>query len=114
MGQKTVADISSLAPDSHGHLAGLKADGLLSAVAIEYGMHPLMVPCWTCLIGKVVGDFGEARAKKFLRDGNPTAEAALARHLEKYGHGLPPSLTVLMADSNMKKVKVLRRTARPT
>ena len=64
---KTVADITSLAPDSRGYLCGLKADLKLSSVATEYGMHPLMVPCWTCLIGKLVGDFGEARAKKFLR-----------------------------------------------
>ena len=37
----------------------LEKDDKLSAVAIQFGMHPLMVPCWTCLIGKVVADFIE-------------------------------------------------------
>ena len=107
---KTVADLTSLAPDMRNYLIGLKVNQKLSCLAAEYRMHPLMVPCWTCLIGKVVKDFGEAGAKNFLRDDNQTAEAALADHLKKYGHGLPPSLTILMTDCQMKKVKkVLRR-----
>jgi len=117
---KTVNDMARLAPDSRGYMSGFEADRTLASVAKQYGMHPLMVPCWTCLVGKVVNDFGEACANEFLRDGNPTAEAALARHLKKYGKCSPPSLTVLMTDSGMNKIKkvklvnVLRRPAGPT
>ena len=59
---KTVHDITRLAPDSKGYLSGLKADMSLSSVALQYRMHPLIVSCWTCLIGKVVSDYGEAAA----------------------------------------------------
>ena len=108
---KTVVGFTNLAPDSRGSLSGLKVDQKLSSVATEYGMHPLMVPCWTCLIGKVVRNFGKAGAMNILRDDNPTAAAALADHLKTYGAGLPPSLTVLMTDSQMKKLKVQKRSA---
>ena len=98
---KTVAHLSRLAPDSKEYLGGLDADRKLSCVAAEYGMHPLLVPCWTRLIGKVVADFGEDGAKEFLRDDNLTAGAALLGHFAKYGPTHPPSLAVLMADAKV-------------
>ena len=114
MDGKTVADMSSLAPDSRGYLGGLDADRKLSSVAAEYCMHPLMVPCWTCLIGKVVVDFGEEQVKEFLSDKNPAAVDALTDHLDSYGDALPPSLNVLMADANVPKRKIVKRPAAAT
>ena len=84
-------------------MSGLKADMKLSSVAIQFGMHPLMVTCWTCLIGKAVKDYGEAAATEFLQGTNPTAKAALTRHFEKYGDCHPPSMAVLMADFDLTK-----------
>ena len=106
---KTVQDITRLAPDSKGYLSGLKADMSLSSVAIEYGMHPFMVSCWTCPIGKVVSDYGEAAATLFLKDDNPQAQAALKGHLEQYGPLLPPSIAVLMRASGMKTLKKMMK-----
>ena len=99
---KTVWDLTSLSPDQTNYLNGLEANKKLSSLAAEYRMHPLMVPCWTCLLGRVVEDFGAAAATQVLRVDNKVAATALARHLKTYGAGLPPSLIVLMTDSQMK------------
>ena len=101
---KTVAGIADLAPDSKGYMSRMKADMKLSSVAIQFGMHPLMVPCWASLIGKAVKDYGEAAATEFLQDTNQTAEAALTRHFKDYGDCLPPSIDVLMAESGFSKI----------
>ena len=77
---KSIADLSDLAPDSFGHMSGMKADMKLSSVAIQFGMHPLIVPCWSCIITEAVEEYGEAAAAEFLQDTNQTAEAALTRH----------------------------------
>ena len=111
---KTVADLTSLAPDMRNYLIGLKVNQKLSSLAAEYRMHPLMVPCWTCLLGRVVEDFGAAAATQVFRVDDKIAAKALARHLKTYGAGLPPSLTVLMTDSQMKKLLVQKRHARAT
>ena len=81
-GTKTVQGITRLAPDSKGYLSGLKADMRLSSVAIQYGMHPLMVSCWACLIGKVVSDYGETAGFENRQYDNPQAQAALKGHFE--------------------------------
>ena len=104
---KSIADLSDLAPDSLGYMSGMKADMKLSSVAIQFGMHPLIVPCWSCIITEAVEEYGEAAATEFLRDTNQTAEAALTRHFKEYGDCLPPSIAVLMADSGFKKSRVL-------
>ena len=106
---KKVQDITGFAPDSKGYLSGLQADMGLSSVALQYGMHPLMVSCWTCLIGNVVSDYGEAAATNFLRDDNPQAQAVLKKHFEKYGCLLPPSIAALMTCSGMKKLKKMKK-----
>ena len=111
---KTVWGLTSLAPDQTNYLNGLEANKKLSSLAGEYSMHPLMVPWWTCLIGRVVEDFGAAAARQFLRDENKIATQALAAHLRKHGAGLPPSLTVLMTDCEIKKLKVKKLPAKPT
>ena len=82
---KNVADYPSLAPDSKGHMNGLKADRTLSSVATQYYMHPLMLSWWTCLIGKVVSDVGEAQTEELLKDDNSTTVEALNRHIARYG-----------------------------
>ena len=110
---KTVAGIADLAPDSKGYMSRMKADMKLSPVAIQFGMHPPMVPVWACSIGKAVKDYGEAAATEFLQDTNPTAKAALTRHFEKYGDCLPPSMAVMMADLDLTKIENAE-TARQT
>ena len=109
---KHVADYLRLAPDSKGHLNGLKADRTLSSVATEYRMHPLMLPCWTCLIGKVVSDVGEAKAKELLKDDNLQTAEALNDHISLYGDGLPPSITLLVEKVTGNKVSVMKRPSR--
>ena len=106
---KTVQDITRFAPDSKGYLSGLKADMRLSSVALQFRMHPLMVSCWTCLIGKVVPDYGEAAATLILQDDNTQAQAALKAHLDHYGPLLPPSIAVLMKESGMEKLKQIKK-----
>mgnify|MGYP003328565027 CR=1 FL=1 len=80
---KTVWDLTSLAPDQTNYLNGLEANKKLSSLAGEYSMHPLMVPWWTCLIARVVEDFGAQAARQFLRDENRIATQALPAHLRK-------------------------------
>ena len=70
-----------------------------------------MVSCWTCLIGAVVKDYGEAAIWHFLKDGNMLTEALLTRHFATYGESLPPSIAVLIVNSDMVKLKVMQRPA---
>ena len=74
-------------------------------------MHPLMVSCWTCLIGTVVKDYGEAAIWHFLKDGNRLTEALWTRHFATYGESLPPSIAVLVGKSNLVKLKVKQQPA---
>ena len=105
-------DLPNDAPgkDSRVHLAGLKADTKLSWLATTYGMHPLMVSCWTCVIGSVVWDYGEAAIGQILKDGNISTEALLTRHFATYGENLPPSVDLLAKKSCL--VGLIRTAAR--
>ena len=93
---KTLDDFGAFAPDSNAYLKSYPADINVLAVAVEYKMHPLMISCWTCLIGKAVDDFGLAATAETLLDDNEVTMEICSRHLQSCGKDLPPSMSILM------------------
>ena len=108
---KTIADIRFLAPDSNKHLSALSPTQSLLALAIKFRMHPLLVPCWACLVGSAVDVHGLEQAAMFLHDDNLVALTVFDAHVHKWGEKLPPSIAVLMEASGLEHAKRKKRPA---
>ena len=101
---KALGDLRRLSPDSNAHLQGQPLGVNLLDFALRFQMHPLMVSCWTCLIGKAVDDYGYEQTRVILHDDNASTAAIFQQHLARWGDDLPPSMTVLMEACGAKKV----------
>ena len=107
---KTLDELSAFAPDSHSHLDSYPAETTLLRLAMDFNMHPLLVSCWSCLIGKAVADYGFEQTLDALRDDNETTISALDNHVSLWGEELPPSMSRLMQACGHNKRRKLRHS----
>ena len=105
---QTLADLNSLAPDSKSHLSSLPQDSTLFDIAKEFKMHPFMISCWACLIGKACDDYGIIATSKTLCDDNEATAGIFSNHVTQWGDMLPPSMSMLMAACGKKRVKKIK------
>ena len=59
-------------------------------------MHPLLVSCWTCLIGKAISDHGIEAATTCLHDDNKDTKKEFEKNLSTWGADLPLSMSLLL------------------
>ena len=107
---RDIADLRRMAPDSNQYLKNFPFQSSsanskynLLDLARQFRMHPLLLPCWTCLLGQAVSDYGFETTRTTLRDDNINTMNVLEQYRRRWGADLPPSMSRLVGQCSPGK-----------